>query len=36
LTIPIDDYLLLVSMDRSSNHIELMKKILDIVRKLTK
>lgn len=36
LTIPIDDNLLLVSMDKSSDHVELIKKILDVVRKLTK
>jgi len=35
LTIPIDDNLLLVSMDKSSNHVELIKKILDVVRKLS-
>lgn len=35
LTIPIDDNLLLVSMDKSSNHVELLKKILDVVRKLS-
>lgn len=36
LTVPIDDNLLLVSMDKSSNHVELIKQILDVVRKLTK
>ena len=36
LTIPIDDNLLLVSMDKSSDDVELIKKILDVVRKLTK
>lgn len=35
LTIPIDDNLLLVSMDKSSDHVELIKKILDVVRKLS-
>jgi hypothetical protein len=36
LTIPIDNNLLLVSMDISSDHVELINKIMDVVRKLTK
>ncbi len=34
LTIPLDDNLLLVSMDKSINHTELIKKILAVVNKL--
>jgi len=34
LTIPLDDNLLLVSMDKSIDHIELIKKILAVVNKL--
>src|SRR5678815_2951996 len=36
LTVPIDNNLLLVSMDISSDHIELINKIQHIVSKLTK
>jgi hypothetical protein len=36
LTIPIDNNLLLVSMDTSSDHVELINKIQHVVSKLTK
>ncbi len=36
LTIPIDDNLLLVSMDKSTDHVELINKILVVANKLTK
>jgi len=36
LTIPIDDNLLLVSMDRSTDHVELINKIIAVANKLTK
>ena len=36
LSIPIDDDLLIISMERSSKHVILIDKILDIVRNLTK
>jgi hypothetical protein len=35
LTIPIDEYLLLVSFDKSADHTKLINKILDIVKKMT-
>ena len=33
LTIPINNKILLVSMDRSTDHVDLINKILDVVRK---
>jgi hypothetical protein len=36
LTIPIDDNLLLVSMDKSTDHVELINKIIAVANKLTK
>lgn len=36
LTIPIDDNLLLVSMDKSTDHVELINKIIAFANKLTK
>ena len=36
LTVPIDNNLLLVSMDISSDHVELIKKIQNVVSKLLK
>jgi hypothetical protein len=36
LTIPIDDNLLLVSMDKSTDHVELIIKIIAVANKLTK
>jgi hypothetical protein len=35
LTIPMDNYLLLVSIDKLSDHVKLINKILDVVKKLT-
>ena len=35
LTIPIDDNLLLVSMDKSTDHVELINKIIVVANKLT-
>src|ERR671910_1976427 len=35
LTIPLDNYLLLVSIDKLSDHVKLINKILDVVKKLT-
>lgn len=35
LTIPIDDNLLLVSMDKSTDHVELINKIIAVANKLT-
>ncbi len=35
LTIPMDSYLLLVSIDKLSDHVKLINKILDVVKKLT-
>jgi len=34
LTIPMDNYLLLVSIDKLSDHVKLVNKILDVVKKL--
>jgi len=36
LTIPIDDNLLLVSMDKSTDHVELINKIIAVANKLTR
>jgi hypothetical protein len=36
LTIPIDDNLLLVSMDKSADHVELINKIIAVANKLTR
>ncbi len=36
LTIPIDDNLLLVSMDKSTDHVELINKIIAVAKKLMK
>lgn len=36
LTIPIEDNLLLVSMDKSTDHVELINKIIAVANKLTK
>jgi hypothetical protein len=36
LTTPIDDNLLLVSMDKSTDHVELINKIIAVANKLTK
>jgi len=36
LTIPIGDNLLLVSMDKSTDHVELINKIIAVANKLTK
>jgi hypothetical protein len=36
LTIPIDDNLLLVSMDKFTDHVELINKIIAVANKLTK
>lgn len=35
LTVPMDNYLLLVSIDKLSDHVKLINKILDVVKKLT-
>jgi hypothetical protein len=35
LTIPIDNYLLLVSINKLSDHVKLVNKILDVVKKIT-
>lgn len=35
LTIPMDNYLLLVSIDKLSDHVKLINKIMDVVKKLT-
>lgn len=35
LTIPMDNYLLLVSIDKLSDHVKLINKILNVVKKLT-
>lgn len=35
LTIPMDNYLLLVSIDKLSDHDKLINKIIDVVKKLT-
>lgn len=35
LTIPMDNYLLLVSIDKLSDHANLVNKIMDVVKKLT-
>jgi hypothetical protein len=35
LTIPMDNYLLLVSIDKLSDHVKLINRILDVVKKLT-
>jgi len=36
LTIPIDDNLLLVSMDKSTDHVEVINRIISVANKLTK
>ena len=36
LTIPIDDNLLLVSMDKSTDHVQLINKIIAVANKLTR
>ncbi|MGI0030783.1 MAG: hypothetical protein ACRD80_04295 [Nitrososphaeraceae archaeon] len=35
LTVPMDNYLLLVSIDKLSDHVKLINKIMDVVKKLT-
>lgn len=35
LTVPMDNYLLLVSIDKLSDHVRLINKIMDVVKKLT-
>lgn len=35
LTIPMDNYLLLVSIDKLSDHVKLINKIMEVVKKLT-
>jgi hypothetical protein len=35
LTVPIDNYLLLVSIDKLSDHVKLINKIMDVIKKLT-
>ena len=35
LTVPMDNYLLLVSVDKLSDHVKLINKIMDVVKKLT-
>lgn len=35
LTVPMDNYLLLVSIEKLSDHVKLINKIMDVVKKLT-
>jgi len=35
LTVPMDNYLLLVSIDKLADHVKLINKIMDVVKKLT-
>lgn len=35
LTVPMDNYLLLVSIDKLSDHVKLINKIMDVIKKLT-
>jgi hypothetical protein len=35
LTVPMDNYLLLVSIDKLSDHVKFINKIMDVVKKLT-
>ena len=35
LTVPMDNHLLLVSIDKLSDHVKLINKIMDVVKKLT-
>ena len=35
LTVPMDNYLLLVSIDKLSDHVKLINKIMDVVKKLS-